>query len=160
MLIWFDAKRLFRINCWIFIKSTYGHMVWCTYCLIIFLATINLKSRIERYCPLKVLFFFFKISLANTNHRKWGLTRIVHLGKFNQSLSRADMVRFVLYLRKYSVNSSRYNTIWTILCSQGLSIKFHEKLFSFTLKYFLKISIKRQYGLTHIVLLGGFDPSL
>ena len=65
---------------------------------------------LEPYCPLEALFFYYKISLANTNHGQYGLTHIVHLGKFNQSLSKADMVRFVVYLTKYSVNSYQ-NTI-------------------------------------------------
>ena len=43
--------------------------------------------------------------MANTNHGQYRLTRIVCLEKFNQSLSKADMVQFVLYLTKYSVNS-------------------------------------------------------
>ena len=44
-------------------------------------------------------------SLANANHGQYGLTRIVCLGKFDQYLSKTDMVRFVLYLTKYSLNS-------------------------------------------------------
>ena len=50
-------------------------------------------------------FFYFNISLANSNHRQYELICIVRLGKFNQSLSKADMVQFVLYLTKYSLNS-------------------------------------------------------
>ena len=70
------------------------------------LASSNQDSiRLEPNCHLKALFFYFKISLANTSHGQYGLTCIVCLGKFNQSLSKADMVRFVLYLIKYSVNS-------------------------------------------------------
>ena len=81
-----------------------AHRVWCTYCLTKSLASSNQDTiRLEPYCPLKALFFYFKISLIN--HGQYGLTRIVRLGKLNQSLSKVDMVRFVLYLTKYSVNS-------------------------------------------------------
>ena len=63
--------------------------------------------QLEPYCPLKV-FFFSTLKYhwqINANYGQYGLTRIVCLGKFNQSLSKTDMVRFVLYLTKYSVNS-------------------------------------------------------
>ena len=35
------------------------------------------------------------------------LACIIYLGKFNQSLSKADMAPFMLYLIKHSVNSNR-----------------------------------------------------
>ena len=48
------------------------------------------------------LFFYFEIFLTNANHGQYGLARILH---FSQFLSRTDMVRFALYLEKFSVNS-------------------------------------------------------
>ena len=44
--------------------------------------------RLEAYCPLKALLFYFKISLTVKSHGQYGLTRIVHLDQFNQSLSK------------------------------------------------------------------------
>ena len=48
------------------------------------------------------LFFYFEIFLTNANHGQYGVARILH---FNQFLSKTDMVRFALYLEKFSVNS-------------------------------------------------------
>ena len=48
------------------------------------------------------LFFYFEMFLTNANHRQYGSARILH---FNQFLSKTDMVRFALYLEKFSVNS-------------------------------------------------------
>ena len=58
--------------------------------------------RLEPYCPLKALFFNFTISLTIKSHEIYGLTRIVNLDQFNQSLS--EMVRFALYLQTFPVN--------------------------------------------------------
>ena len=46
-------------------------------------------------------FFYFEIFLTNADHGEYGLTRIIHFKKF---LSKTDMIRFTLYLQKFSVN--------------------------------------------------------
>ena len=46
-------------------------------------------------------FFYFEIFLTNADHGQYGLTRILH---FNEFLSKTDMIRFTLYLQKFSVN--------------------------------------------------------
>ena len=46
-------------------------------------------------------FFYFEIFLRNANHEQYGLTCILD---FNQFLSKTDMVRFALYLQKFSAN--------------------------------------------------------
>ena len=90
---WFSADMMWGITSYLnrFNKFlTKAHMVWCI------------------YCPLKALFFYFKISLTIKCHGQYGLTCVVHLDQFNQSLSK--MVSFALYLQTFSVNSDR-NTI-------------------------------------------------
>ena len=103
MLVWFDAKRFFRIDHFL----SKAHIVWRTYGLTKSIAGSNQDSiPLEPYCPLKAFFFYFKVSQANASHRQYRLTHyIVCLVKFNQYLSKTDMVQFVLYLTKYSINS-------------------------------------------------------
>ena len=87
MLVWFDAKRLFRMNWSIFIKSTYGLMY-----ILFEKISSKFKSRYNTTwtkLSFESTFFYFKISLANTNHGQYRLTCIIHLGKFNQSLWKA-----------------------------------------------------------------------
>ena len=68
-------------------------MVCCTYCFKKSLTSSNQDAiRLEPYCPLKALFFYFKISLTIKSHGQYGLTRIVHLDQFNQSLSKTISV--------------------------------------------------------------------
>ena len=50
--------------------------------------------------------------------------------------------------------SSKGNTVWPILSSQGFFIDFHQKLiFYFCFKHLLKNLNQEKFGLTHIVLL-------
>ena len=81
-------------------------MVWCTCYLAKSLPSWNEDTiGLEPYCPLKELFFYFEISLANTNYGQYRLNRIVGLEIFKQSLSKGDMVCCVLHFIKYSENS-------------------------------------------------------
>ena len=49
-----------------------AHLIWCTYCSTKSLPSSNQHTiRLELYCPLKALFFCFKISLANINYRQY-----------------------------------------------------------------------------------------
>ena len=106
---WFSADMMWGITSYLnrFNKFlTKAHMVWCTYYLKKYLTYSNQDTiRLEAYCPLKALFFYFKISLTIKSHGQYGLTHIVHLDQFNNSLSK--MVWFVLYLQTFSVNSDR-----------------------------------------------------
>ena len=93
---WFNADMIWGVTSYLnrFNKFlTKAHMVWCTYCLKKFLTSWNQDTiRLEAYCSLKALFFYFKITLTIRSHGQCGLTRIVHLDQFNQSLSKAISV--------------------------------------------------------------------
>ena len=120
---WFNADMIWDITSYLNIFYKFlikAHMVWCTYCLKKYLTSSNQDTtRLEGYWPLKVLFLYFKISLTIKSHGQYGLTRIVHLDQFNQSLSK--MVWFALYLQTFSVNSDRD----TITLEQYCSLKYH-----------------------------------
>ena len=109
---WFNADMIWDITSYLNIFYKFlikAHMVWCTYCLKKYLTSSNQDTtRLEGYWPLKVLFLYFKISLTIKSHGQYGLTRIVHLDQFNQSLSK--MVWFALYLQTFSVNSDQDTT--------------------------------------------------
>ena len=109
---WFNADMIWDITSYLNIFYKFlikAHMVWCTYCLKKYLTSSNQDTtRLEGYWPLKVLFLYFKISLTIKSHGQYGLTRIVHLDQFNQSLSK--MVWFALYLQTFSVNSNQDTT--------------------------------------------------
>ena len=119
---WFNADMIWDITSYLNIFYKFlikAHMVWCTYCLKKYLTSSNQDTiRLEGYWPLKVLFLYFKISLTIKSHGQYGLTRIVHLDQFNQSLSK--MVWFALYLQTFSVNSDRD----TITLEQYCSLKY------------------------------------
>ena len=119
---WFNADMIWDITSYLNIFYKFlikAHMVWCTYCLKKYLTSSNQDTiRLEGYWPLKVLFLYFKISLTIKSHGQYGLTRIVHLDQFNQSLSK--MVWFALYLQIFSVNSNRD----TIRLEQNCSLKY------------------------------------
>ena len=121
---WFNADMIWDITSYLNIFYKFlikAHMVWCTYCLKKYLTSSNQDTiRLEGYWPLKVLFLYFKISLTIKSHGQYGLTRIVHLDQFNQSLSK--MVWFALYLQTFSVNSDRD----TRTLEQHCSLKYHE----------------------------------
>ena len=109
---WFNADMIWDITSYLNIFYKFlikADMVWCTYCLKKYLTSSNQDTiRLEGYWPLKVLFLYFKISLTIKSHGQYGLTRIVHLDQFNQSLSK--MVWFALYLQTFSVNSDQDTT--------------------------------------------------
>ena len=109
---WFNADMIWDITSYLNIFYKFlikAHMVWCTYCLKKYLTSSNQDTtRLEGYWPLKVLFLYFKISLTIKSHGQYGLTRIVHLDQFNQSLSK--IVWFALYLQTFSVNSDQDTT--------------------------------------------------
>ena len=109
---WFNADMIWDITSYLNIFYNFlikADMVWCTYCLKKYLTSSNQDTiRLEGYWPLKVLFLYFKISLTIKSHGQYGLTRIVHLDQFNQSLSK--MVWFALYLQTFSVNSDQDTT--------------------------------------------------
>ena len=119
---WFNADMIWDITSYLNIFYKFlikAHMVWCTYCLKKYLTSSNQDTiRLEGYWPLKVLFLYFKISLTIKSHGQYGLTRIVHLDQFNQSLSK--MVWFALYLQTFSVNSDRD----TVTLEQYYSLKY------------------------------------
>ena len=100
---WFNADMIWDITSYLNIFYKFlikAHMVWCTYCLKKYLTSSNQDTiRLEGYC---------KISLTIKSHGQYGLTRIVHLDQFNQSLSK--MVWFALYLQTFSVNSDQDTT--------------------------------------------------
>ena len=73
--------------------------------------------RLEPYRPLKELFFYFEISLPNTNYGQYGLARIVRLEKFDQSLSKVDMIQRVLHFTKYSGNSYQHTIPFEPSCA-------------------------------------------
>ena len=56
---------------------------------------------------LSIAFFLLELFLVNPSLRQHSLTHIVYLGKFDQSLSKAHMVRFGLYLLKFLWNSDQ-----------------------------------------------------
>ena len=109
---WFNADMIWDITSYLNIFYKFlikADMVWCTYCLKKYLTSSNQDTiRLEGYWPLKVLFLYFKISLTIKSHGQYGLTRIVHLDQFNQSLSK--IVWFALYLQTFSVNSDQDTT--------------------------------------------------
>ena len=122
---WFNADMIWGITSYLNrfnIFLTKAHMVWCTYFLNKSLTSSNQDTlRLEAYCSLKHIvpwFFYFKIALAIKSHGQYGLTRIVHLDQFNQSLSK--MVWFALYLQTFSLNSDRN----TITLEQYCSLKY------------------------------------
>ena len=66
-----------------------------------FLSKAHIRVTLYFYFIFNGSFFCFEIFLTNINHGQYGLSCILH---FNQFLSKTDMVRFALYLQKFSVN--------------------------------------------------------